>query len=68
MKKTKYKQLPPIKTISANILHVCTVCGGDATIAWHNRTKKDQDYFGGIIKPGERLCMGCGKKRGVFFF
>lgn len=46
---------------------ICTQCGGDAYIAWGNDTKKDQNYFGAIIKPGERLCLVCGKKRGVNF-
>jgi hypothetical protein len=55
MKKTKSK------------LFLCTQCGGDATIAWENKTKKDIDCFGGKIKPKERLCLACGKKMGVNF-
>jgi hypothetical protein len=46
----------------------CTSCGGDATVAWANDKKKDINVFGAILKPGERLCLACGKRRGVGFF
>lgn len=57
--KTKLKS--PIK-------HICTDCGGDATLGWVNpNKKKNMNCFGAIIKPGERICMTCGKKSGVKF-
>ena len=50
-----------------NKKYPCTQCGGDAYIAWANDKKKNIDCFGAILKPGERLCLTCGRKRGVNF-
>ncbi len=49
-------------------VYICTDCGGDAFVSWANSTKKDTLCFGVILKPGERICLPCGKKRGVGFF
>ena len=43
----------------------CTECGGDAFIAYS--AKKNGDW-GGLVKPGERICLPCGKRRGINFF
>jgi hypothetical protein len=53
----------------------CTECGGDATIAYCAETIKrgkhkgeERESWGGLVKPGERLCIICGRKRGIKFF
>lgn len=55
--------------------HTCTKCGGDATIAYIPTTIKRGKNKGkqipswdGLIHPGERICLQCGKKRGIRFF
>lgn len=71
-KRIKIKTTTLIITEKSNlkdiVKYICTDCGGDATIAWSNTTKKDKNYFGAIFKTGERVCLPCGKKRGVNFF
>ena len=37
----------------------CTECGGDATFAYSGPGWK------GLVKSGERLCIKCGRKRGL---
>jgi hypothetical protein len=39
----------------------CTECGGDASFTYSEHIKKNKDK----LKPGERLCMACGEKRGL---
>ena len=53
----------------------CTECEGDAFIAYApEKIKRGKDKgkeiasWGGKVLPGERLCLSCGKKRGVNFF
>lgn len=50
----------------------CTNCNGDATVAYtaHTVTRgknkvKEKPSWGGLIQPGERICLPCGKKRGI---
>lgn len=43
----------------------CTACGGDATIAYTARGTAD---WGGLVRRGERLCLACGRRRGIGFF
>lgn len=62
------KYIPPSDERMYKKEYKCTQCGGDAYVAWHNDSKKDKDFFGAILHPGERLCLSCGKKRGVKFF
>jgi len=64
----KNKSIANKLNIPAPNVYVCTACGGDATIAWHNSTKKNKKFFGIVLKPSERLCLSCGKKRGIIFF
>jgi hypothetical protein len=52
----------------------CTECGGDATVAYVPGTiKRGKDKgkeiasWGGKIKPNERICLRCGRKRGLKF-
>lgn len=45
----------------------CTECGGDAIIGYCCGKSKN-DNWGGLVKNGERLCLSCGKKRGIDFF
>lgn len=41
----------------------CTNCKGDATIGFSSwRSSEKRGY---LIKPSERLCRGCAKKRGM---
>lgn len=58
-----------------NKKYVCTECGGDATIAYCATTiksgknkGKEKASWGGLVQAGERLCLSCGKKRGINFF
>lgn len=53
----------------------CTQCGGDATFAYSDETikrgkdkGKKRDGWGGLVKAGERLCIPCGRKRGINFW
>jgi len=53
----------------------CTSCGGDATVAYSTSTikrgkdkGKEIDGWDGMVKVGERLCLPCGKRRGINFF
>lgn len=52
----------------------CTECGGDAMIAFAPSTikrgknkGKQIDRWDGKVKPGERICLPCGRKRGLKF-
>lgn len=45
--------------------YICTQCGGDATIGYS--ASKKATWFG-KVKPGERICLVCGYKRGITFF
>lgn len=54
--------------------YICTDCGGDATIAYVARTIKrgkskgqQRASWGGQILPNERICLPCGRKRGIKF-
>jgi len=54
--------------------YFCTECGGDATLAYSpNTIKRGKDKgketagWNGLILPGERICMSCGRKRGLKF-
>ncbi len=47
--------------------YVCTRCGGDAFVAYAC-DKSGEKSWGGKIKPGERVCLPCGKKDGIGFF
>ena len=55
--------------------YICTSCGSDATLAYVPETIKRGKLKGeqkpgwdGLIQPGERICMSCGRKRGIRFF
>ena len=55
--------------------YTCTECGGDAMLAYVPETIKrgklkgaERASWGGLILPGERICLACGRKRGVNFF
>lgn len=41
----------------------CTSCNGDAFIGYSCGKKRKSDW-GGLVKPGERLCTRCFKERG----
>lgn len=52
----------------------CTECKGDATLAYvPNEIKRGKNKgkqtpgWNGKIQPGERICMSCGRKRGLKF-
>lgn len=53
----------------------CTNCGGDAMMAYvpetvkrgKNKGKQKPSWYG-LVQPGERLCLSCGKRRGINFF
>lgn len=52
----------------------CTECNGNAYIAYSpNKIKRGKDKgketasWDGKILPGERICMSCGRKRGLKF-
>jgi hypothetical protein len=54
--------------------YICTDCGKDATLAYCAKTitkgkRKGQEVasWNGLVKPYERLCMLCGRKRGLNF-
>lgn len=56
-------------------VYKCTDCGGDATVAYAPDTiKRGKDKgkqrpgWDGKVLPGERLCLLCGRKRGINFF
>lgn len=42
----------------------CTSCGGDAYIAY----SAGNGDWGGKVKAGERICLACGRKRGIALF
>ena len=53
----------------------CTECGGDAFAAYvPDRIQKGKNKgkqipgWGGLVQPGEHICLPCGKKRGINFF
>jgi hypothetical protein len=55
--------------------YICTECGGDATIAYAPETikrgrdkGKEKPSWNGLVLPGERICILCGRKRGIKFF
>ena len=58
------------------IKYICTSCGGDAFMAYVPKMRKRKgeliwDEIGswnGLVKPNERICLSCGKKRGINFF
>lgn len=43
------------------LAYPCTDCKGDAFAGYG-------PGWGGLIKKGERVCLPCGRKRGVRFF
>jgi hypothetical protein len=45
----------------------CTDCGGDAYIGYPAGRRKTESW-GGLVKKGERLCLACGRRRGIKFF
>lgn len=53
----------------------CTECGGDAYIGYSSETitrgknkGKQKSTWDGKVQPGERICLSCGRKRGITFF
>lgn len=58
-----------------DLKYPCTECGGDAFIGYCARTitrgknkGKQVSSWDGKVKPGEILCLSCGRKRGIKFF
>jgi hypothetical protein len=56
-------------------VYKCTDCGGDATVAYTPTTVKSsknkgkqKPSWGGLVLAGERVCILCGRKRGIKFF
>lgn len=56
-------------------VYKCTQCGGNAFVGYGPQTiktgkNKGQELpgWGGLVQPGERICLVCGKKRGISFF
>lgn len=61
--------------IDTNKKYFCTNCNGDALIAYVPETIKRGKLKGqqragwnGLVLPNERLCLTCGRKRGIKFF
>ncbi len=55
--------------------YICTECGGDATVAYSPSTiksgknkGKEKPGWDDKVLPGERICLPCGRKRGITFF
>lgn len=55
--------------------YVCTSCGGDAFISYAPEMIKrgknkgqEKPSWNGLVQPGERICLSCGRKRGINFF
>lgn len=53
----------------------CTECKGDAYIAYAPETiksgkdkGKEVPAWNGLVLPGERICLTCGRKRGIKFY
>ncbi len=61
----KLKKIVPARKATED--YKCTNCGGDATIAYGSN-KKDDKAWDGLVKKGERICLACGRKRGINFF
>lgn len=72
----KFKPTTKPKTVLPEVPdYQCTSCGRDATLAYVPNTiksgknkGKQTDGWDGKVKAGERLCLVCGKKRGINFF
>ena len=57
------QSVKPLDRAKKKYAYPCTTCKGDANIgfsAWRSSEKR-----GYLIKPSERLCRGCAKKRGM---
>ena len=63
-KKGSIVKTAPVKNVQ--LAYPCTDCGRDAFIGY--TSGKGDLSWDGKIKKGERVCLPCGRKRGIKFF